>query len=249
MRACLAALLLVACYSPSISDQQFRCSNNVCPSGFMCLCGVCRTPGSSCTDGGQPADMTMGKPNDGCSNGGGRAPNDPGLSDVAVCPAAWTASGILSTATPCGRQPQPDGKKGATDCTAEDNCAGGWHICNTETELMTRMFTRAQCNALSITSDFWVTRQPGAPPMPPGPPSCGEPGPRSLFGCGGFGNGTDPSCAILAKAVLETPMPGDQCAEATMQHWFCPGVEMTMTEASEVIKPTTAGGGVICCRN
>jgi hypothetical protein len=260
MRVALFALLVAGCYSPTIKDGQFLCADGkTCPSGFVCKCGGCFLPSSTCSDGGLPGgDMSMGDGSmathdDGCSNGGHRAAGDPNLPDVAVCPAAWALKGLANTQgqTPCGRMPGPNGKNGSNvDCSAQDNCAAGWHLCATEAELQGKGFTAAMCSALT---GFFATLQGGSVPMsggvPTGPPQCVSPMDHFVFGCGSTGMMAD-LCNVIDKVLLDNPSTGqDECSSSTNGAFTCVGTNMTTPETNVVQKPMLAGGGVICCRN
>jgi hypothetical protein len=260
IRVAFPLLLLASCYSPGITDGQFQCKNGLCPSGFVCICGgVCKLPGSACTDGGGAQDMAgdmsmvisgdmIRKNFDGCSNGGTRAMSDPDLPNVAACPAAFQAPGIETNTTPCNRAPNMTGKVGGTDCSAEDNCAAGWHVCLNETELMMRGFGNVQCAQLSTAATFWVTRQTGGPTMPPtGPPACGNPA-RTMFGCGTYGEAPG-ACTILNRVLFDKPTAGDDCSTMSGGSWQCPGVDDMNPDTKVVRKPGIAGGGVLCCRD
>lgn len=191
-----------------------------------------------------------------CSNGGVRAPRDPGLAALALCPAAWKVAGISNTAgrmTPCNRAPTANGTNGAgIDCSAEDNCGVGWHVCENEAEVGAKGLTVTACSALDdATNLLWITRQKGAPPPPetPGPPICDGTTNRTLFGCGGSGNTISSTCTIFRRALLESPNAGDQCSDGSSGAFTCEGVNMTTGEAFVVKKPALAGGGVMCCRD
>lgn len=191
-----------------------------------------------------------------CSNGGVRAARDPGLASLALCPAAWKVPGISNTAgrmTPCNRMPTADGTNGAgVDCSAEDNCGSGWHVCENEAEVGAKGLTVTACSALDdATNLLWITRQKGAPPPPetPGPPLCDGTTNRTLFGCGGSGNALTSTCTIFRRALLDSPTAGDQCSDNSSGAFQCEGVNMTTGEVFVVKKPALAGGGVMCCRD
>jgi hypothetical protein len=190
-------------------------------------------------------DGVLGLP--GCSVGA-RSAQDPGRAGAALCPAAWTVAGVNPvTATPCNRDVNATGMNGATNCTTEDNCAVGWHVCTGETELTTNGFTATDCTNLNASNALWVTRQTGGPPMPgPGPPEC-KAGPGSLFGCGQFGNVPSATCTVLKRVLVNPPDAVDDCSTATQAAFLC-GTAM-IAESASVTKPTRDKGGVICCIN
>jgi len=254
MRYALLATALVAsssCYNPSIQPLQFTCtSGNGCPQGFVCSCGTCVSPGSSACDMGGGTDGMMPMGSGGCSNGM-RVGGDPGLAGVAVCPAAWTVPGLTTTTarlTPCNRRPSGNGTVGTTRCSAEDNCAPGWHVCADEAELSSKGFTKANCDRLAQQSQLFVTRQAGGPPIAQmGPPECNGGMARAIFGCGSFGN-TPNTCAIFNKVLVDRPNDGaDDCSTASGGAFVCGGVTDLLPEITVVTKPMIGGGGVLCC--
>jgi hypothetical protein len=180
-----------------------------------------------------------------------RSQADPGKANVALCDAAWTYPGINPSPnpTPCNHVVTSDGTNGSgTQCTTEDNCAVGWHVCLDQTELTTKGWTGGDCTNLATSNALWLTRQPGAPPMPgPGPPECTGTMSITVFGCGQFGNAPAASCTLLNKALVNPPDAVDDCKTATQNTFVC-GTAMA-PEATTVYKPTMANGGVICCHN
>lgn len=255
MRHALLATALVAasgCYNPSITDNQFLCSaGNDCPQGFVCACGKCVSPGksASCDMGEAPGDGMMGM-GVGCSNGT-RAAGDPRLGRVAACPAAWTVPGLTSPvarATPCNRRPTANGMAGTTRCTAEDNCAPGWHVCESELELGARGFQKSHCDMLSMQPQLFVTRQAGGPPATMmGPPECTAVASRTVFGCGTYGNAPN-SCTLHNRVLVDKPDdPADDCSAQSSGTFLCTGSNVANPEATVVTKPALGGGGVLCC--
>jgi hypothetical protein len=258
-------LLLVSCYSPGISDGQFTCeTSSVCPSGFECICRVCRPTGSTCSDMSVPdlaavdsaagdfAVADLAAPPDlkttmnACA-AGMRSPQDPGKDNVALCPAAWTVGGINpNPATPCNRMAGPNGMSGATACSIEDNCAPGWHVCLDEADVM-KGLNRTDCSNLDNVGSLWVTRQAGGPPPSPGPPACGNGMSLSVFGCGSLTQvGNAPTCSLFTRVLLNPPDTTDQCSTSTGGVFICGTSDV---EAHTLQKPLRAGGGVICCKD
>src|SRR6185369_17165670 len=115
----------------------------------------------------------------------------------------WLVPGINSAAavTPaCGRMPTASGKNAAQiDCSAEDNCGQGWHVCNDEAEMSARGFTAAHCTAFGATDGLWASRSRGGPPSMGQPPVCGGALNRAVLGCGMIGMPPQ-SCTLLQKA-------------------------------------------------
>jgi hypothetical protein len=263
--ALACALALASCYSPTIDDGQFSCSQagDSCPSGFHCLCGSCRLDVvMSCYDGGgSPIDAALDQAAPdlsgmdaatcalpGCTNGC-RSLGDPGIAKVAFCPAAWQLAG-LNTPAGCFHQPMPNGKNAAgMDCAASDNCANGWHICNSESELLGDGLTVNECDAIgAAVSGLWLTAQIGDAPMtdlglPAGPPQCNIARAHFAFGCGSLGM-TPNQCTLLNRVLVDPP-GSDPCAAATSGAFSCPSPPVMDT----VRKPILSGGGVICCVN
>jgi hypothetical protein len=267
IRGVLALVLLAGCYSPNVKDGQFTCkTSSACPADFDCICNLCRAPGvdaGACNpgDGGQPQpDMRMNPVRtDGCSlplpgGGSGRGSPDPGLERLAFCPAAWRVPGLISTAgrmTPCNRQPRGDGRSmTGTDCSAEDNCAPGWHLCLNETEIMMAGLTRALCDEITIgtAEDFYATGQTAGPTSPGAPPSCNVPQDRAIMGCGKYGKPVPSGCMVLTRAIIDDPMPDDGCTTINAA-WACSGTGGTGGELNTVVKASGMGGGVMCCKN
>jgi hypothetical protein len=190
----------------------------------------------------------------GCTNGGGaRAAQDPGLAQVAFCGAAWLVPGVTTAAsrtTPCARMPMGNGRNaGGTACSAEDNCAPGWHVCNDENELAARGFDKGKCDAVGSFDGMWVTRQAGGPPSMGAPPVCMAGGDRAVFGCGGIGLAVGAGgCQMFTRVLADPPDPGDQCSTASAGVWLC-GATMTMGDSTMVTKTGLAKGGVICCKD
>lgn len=277
-RLALACALAAGCYSPTIADGQFMCADNACPSGFDCRCGRCRpssTTGCLDVDGGGDLnafdmraddlnmsvdsampDLASGPP---CTNGMRLA----GITamGVALCPAAWKVPGISNAAamaTPCNRHPTPDGTNGAgTDCSAVDNCGGGWHVCADESELQSKGFTSCSLSAIANAgNNLWLTREKADVNMMSdlGPPPlfCGSPNDHIVVGCGTIG-GPSPSsgCTILNHSLATMPGGSDQCAASTGNVFFCAGVNPAggTPEAYVVTKPGVSGGGVMCCHD
>jgi hypothetical protein len=263
MRAALALLVVgavgaSACYSPKVADGQYLCPDKVCPAGQTCsACGVCVRPGAP--DGGVSCP--------GCALGS-RSPEDPGLPNLAFCPAAWTVPGVLgsaSLATPCNREPA---QKGA-GCTVEDNCEPGWHVCATDGDVEMHGLTKEDCAGLDIAQSFWATRQPGllggAPDATGAVGTYCATGPMAtarVIGCGALyprgvvrpaGPGMGPSCNVLQRYIgfvttlTPPPMPVFDCTAGSNEAWVC--TTMQGMEGLLVTKPKIERGGVICCRN
>ena len=85
-----------------------------------------------------------------------------------------------------------------------------------------------------------------------GPPQC-KPGEYHIaFGCGSIGSAVDTTaCTILNHSLTDKPSDGtDDCATSTSNLFSCGATGVMMTgpfEIDSVVKPATAGGGVMCC--
>jgi hypothetical protein len=226
-------LLLCGCYEPEIADRQYSCrgTTNGCPDGLICdSCFYCVRPGHE-TDPLQCQST-------GCAQArGGRSSGDPGLPSVAFCPAAWRVPGTSSAsslATPCNRVPGADGTAGGVDCSIEDNCAPGSHVCRSDGELALKGLTSQQC--ASQSGGFWATRQPGGMNF-----DCVAVGSNNVLGCGDLGSPTT-VCAVIDRAMT--------AADCSLTgSWSCGTVGVDdRTEGLLVVKSTaTSGGGVLCC--
>lgn len=246
-RALILAACLAGCYSPRLADGQYLCPDKRCPDGQVCsACGVCVSAGAgaaSCP---------------GCALGA-RSMGDPGLPNLAFCPAAWTVPGLsasaapASAATPCGRNPNSNGRSldNKIACTVEDSCAAGWHVCAGDAEAQARGLSGQICDGLDAFANFWTTRQPGAfRGADINIISCAPSGTTRLIGCGSlYGRGTR-SCAALTRhlgtAVAAPGVAAFDCSTASQGAWVCgaPGME-----AALVTKPNANRGGVLCCRD
>jgi hypothetical protein len=248
-------ILLAGCYAPTIHDGQYLCPDGSCPSGQICSpCGICVSRNDSPHGGIACPGCALGE----------RSTGDPRLPNLALCAAAWTVPGVSaqapdSLATPCNREPDNDGLSvvdHATACSVEDNCAPGWHVCADETEASTRGLTRQICQGLdSEDGNFWATRMPGiAVTKDPTAASCAAPGTTGtvhLIGCGPlYANKNTQVCSVLARYIGEIPASGANAAWDCAAHsdgaWQCGS---DGTEALDVVKPSAAHGGVLCCRD
>jgi hypothetical protein len=116
-----------------------------------------------------------------------------------------------------------------------DLCQAGWHVCATPAEVAAKAGAGG-CTGAAPAGTFFVTRQSGN-----GLAQCAATGANDLFGCGGTGAAPDaPTCAPLDR------FSNDLCA-ALPAGWAC-GAD-GLNEANNVTKPTSDGGGVLCCRD
>ena len=157
--------------------------------------------------------------------------------DIAGCAGAFRLPGVL---TPLSRRCQLAGDDSTNadglGCGSLDLCADGWHVCSTSAEV-TASTTTGGCTGATKAGDpqlFFVTSQSGA-----GETQCGS-GANDLFGCGNIGAAPGGSCAPLNR------FSNDLCVDLGAP-WTC-GADGN-NEASNVTKPASERGGVLCCRD
>ena len=230
----LAVLLATAagCYGPTIADGRYTCAAEAdCPAGLHCAttCGKCVrdpaapgacTPVSPCTAG------TMA-----------RSVGDPGLQNVAFCPAAFALPGA-TTISSCGRKPPVDGK----GCAMSDSCATGWHVC-VEADLVAAGLTKTECGGGSLAG-FWATAQLGQFNKLSQTAVCADAQRGPVFGCGTTGTKMVQCMTMVRAAVNGGALAPEDCPSGFM----CGTLNSDL--ASDVLtKPSvTSPGGVICCR-
>lgn len=128
----VAALLLAGCYDPNIPDKGFICSvKQICPDGYNCVNGVCRTPGAK-TDPGDLARVLPTQFPDLATPGMPTPPQDfgaPGCGMVGAHCANVGAccSGLTCTNGSCLTSPMPSPTCVASgaSCTASTTCCSG----------------------------------------------------------------------------------------------------------------------------
>ena len=168
---------------------------------------------------------------------------------IAACNGAWQTPGLIADNTrvpTCNRQSGNTGNiRDGNGCTVADVCASGWHVCE----------SAAEVNALAVdctaalapfgnTSVFFVTRQ-RAFSVNGGAPMCSVTntvGSNNLHGCGTFGITEDQSCAPFPLQAQE-----QQCLANSP--WSCGEQTNDATEADDVMKNSSVGGGALCCRD
>jgi hypothetical protein len=136
------------------------------------------------------------------------------------------------------------------DCSAEDNCAPGWHVCRNEAEIVARGLTKAMCDAVASApmQEFYGTGQPAGPMVPGQPPSCMVNQDRAILGCGNYGMGALVGCSVFSRCIIDMPGGGDECTTINAA-WSCPNAGVTGGEANVVVKASGMGGGVMCCKD
>jgi hypothetical protein len=249
-------LVLAGCYSPALRDGQYLCPDGSCPPSQICSpCGICVSRGDAPHGGLACPGCALGE----------RSAGDLRLPNLALCGAAWTVPGVssdapASLATPCNREPDNDGISvvdRTTACSVEDSCAPGWHVCADEDEASARGLTRQKCQGLdSEDGNFWATRMPGTRVIKDATAaSCAAAGQTGatvrLIGCGPlYSTKNTQVCSVLARYIGEIPASGTavawDCAAHSGGAWQCGS---DGTEALDVVKPSAAHGGVLCCRD
>jgi hypothetical protein len=242
---------LIGCYSPSVKEAQYLCPDQKCPPGQICSpCGICVSEKEAPRGG-------LACP--GCALGA-RSTGDPGLPSLALCPAAWQVPGLAkddsaSKSTPCGRQASGDGFSAvdhATQCSVEDNCVAGWHVCTDENDVTTRGLQRSLCEGLdSQAGMFWATRQPASISNKDPTLAVCTSGSARIVGCGPLYSARSPQgCSVLERYIGElpaaSPSPAWDCAGHSDGTWWC---GTSGNEANEVTKVNSSHGGVLCCRD
>jgi hypothetical protein len=158
--------------------------------------------------------------------------------DIAACSGGWTEAGILGKSPVCNRlsgddSQNPDG----ISCSTEDLCAEGWHVCASPGEVATSSPTGCAGGGFPANT-FYAAAVSGE-----GGGECTTDGTNDLFGCGSVGSGVSASCAPLDRTSE------DECEDLSGE-WDCPGSFLigSDSEAEDVRKYGSAGGGVLCCR-
>jgi hypothetical protein len=105
-------------------------------------------------------------------------------------------------------------------------------LCASFTEVAAKSSTG--CLGAAVAANvFYVTAQPGA-----GQAKCGTTGTDDVYGCGSMGAPPNVVCSPLDR------WSGNQCKDLTAP-WSC--ATQQSTEALVLVKPGSAGGGVLCC--
>jgi hypothetical protein len=202
--------------------------------------GTTTAPGDTSTSGsssgpGESSESTGAAPVNGCADGEREALEDELVyPDIAACAGGFTVPGMVVNIPYCERQGGDDGPvPTGTECSVEDMCSEGWHVCLDRLEVMDAGI--ADCSAEAWGGSFFATRQSGM-----GANTCNPAGVNDVFGCGDVGytniNGCAPLNRSSANVCVELPAP-----------WAC-GVSITQ-EAEFIVKGGPEFGGVLCCRN
>jgi Putative metal-binding motif len=177
---------------------------------------------------------------------------------IAGCSGGFSVPGLLGALTPkCAHNagnsgPNPKG----LGCSAADLCAPGFHVCKSADDVKAHSPTGC-VNAAPEGNLFFATGQSGPgcamcslgsntnPAVCKGcscADDCAQTALTSndLFGCGSFG-GSVSGCSLLDRTS------GDLCA-GIAPWWSCGVVGADdCNEANVVTKPSSVGGGVLCC--
>lgn len=189
-------------------------------------------PGESSSSG---SESTGPAPVNGCADGEREVLEDEALyPNIAGCAGAWTVPGVVVNVTNCERQGGDDGLiPTGTECSVEDLCSEGWHVCVDRQEVMDDGVADCNDDTLAWNGSFYATRQSGQ-----GSNTCDAFGLNDVFGCGDVGYDNITNCAPLnrgsANLCVELPAP-----------WAC-GVANDQ-EAQFIVKTGPEFGGVLCC--
>ncbi len=200
-------------------------------------------------DGGGPSDAPPSDTNR-CADGTREAftdeahfPSIAGLRRRLV--SARACSPTASMALGCARAAGNDGSNRAgTNCTVEDLCADGWHVCRGASELTLHVESPVATRGIGPAAGggsamFFATRQRGTPPTGCSPDA--TTGSNNLHGCGNFGRAEDP----VARPARSSDRKHVCAANPP---WSCTDPASIMTEAMVTTKSGFAAGGVLCCR-
>ncbi len=183
------------------------------------------------------------------TGGGGSGLADTGCADgtregfddelnIAACAGGFQIAGITGAETPsCNRQAGNDGAKpNGADCSVDDLCAEGWHVCADAGDVA-RSTSTGECE-MGAGNTFWLTRQAQNENG-----ECAGSGSNNLLGCGND-VGQDPPAGC---EPLNTELRYTDCL--TLDSWDCGTSDDANFEADVVVKTTPREGGVLCCRN
>jgi len=178
---------------------------------------------------------------------------------IAACAAAWDVKGVLNPQPTCNRLAGDDFPTQTAGCSVADACAAGWHVCATQEEVSNAFSHAGSC--YDAGAGFYVSQVSG--------PGCGfcsvSSGSNSactgttcspsckpnalthndLFGCGTLTDASgEPAFAVpQANCSPFNIFSGNLCGAVPGLDCGADGVK----EAENVVKRSTAGGGVLCC--
>ena len=128
-----------------------------------------------------------------------------------------------------------------------DLCAEGWHVCLDALELAGLSETCAPAVAPALNNQvFFATRQHGsANGMCVAATAANSS--NNIHGCGNFG--TVESAAQSASCAPLVPFRLEQAGCFNIVGWACGTDPNSTTELNDATKPSSAAGGVLCCRD
>jgi len=244
------------------------CTEADCTGGLTCLgnqCVAC-TQDADCAATEYCNSSGLCEPNVGCSDGTREGfANQTTFRRIAACEGAWTVAGMPAAAS-CGlASGNSSANPGGTGCAAADLCAGDFHVCQSQAEVLADLPAGQTCvNQTWSANLFFATEQSG-----PGCDICDVGGVCSWSGCTGcenfgacdndvFGCGSMGSAVTSATCGVLNEFTDNQCGSlAAAGGWSCnaPAApdggygagcfeKLTITKSAGKV-----GGGVLCCAN
>jgi hypothetical protein len=174
---------------------------------------------------------------------------------IAACSGGFQVPGLLGGLAPtCNFMGGDDGSNPTgLGCSAWDLCAPGWHVCTSAAEVAQDSPTGCDGSVLGGAALFFATRQSGpgcglcamGSQSFPGCETCScvadclqtDATANDVFGCGSIGD-TPGDCGVLDR------FSNDGC-DLLGPPWSCGNDGCN--EANDVTKPSSEGGGVLCC--
>lgn len=157
--------------------------------------------------------------------------------NIAACAGGWAKPGVIGVAATCSHHAGDDSENvTGTGCSAADLCQAGWHVCASAAEVAAAAATGCAdaTDGSGSVPVFFVTGQSGS-----GVLACMPTGNNDLFGCGTLGVAPAVSCTPLTRS-------SSNLCSALSVPWAC-GSD-AYNEATNVTKPGSDAGGVLCCR-
>jgi outer membrane protein OmpA-like peptidoglycan-associated protein len=158
---------------------------------------------------------------------------------IAACSGGWQ-NGDLTAPAQCSRAGGDDGgNPTGTGCSALDTCAAGWHICATSAEVASLAPSGSCASIGAAAGTFYATLQSGL-----GSGNCNATGTNDLFGCGTLGAAVGGASGCAPLTLFGNNLNGSLGAP-----WGYTGDGLGFDELTHSPKPSSAAGGVMCCRN
>jgi hypothetical protein len=181
--------------------------------------------------------------------------------NIAACSGGWSVPGVMNAglvAPACNRvSGNSSANPSGTGCNVADLCAAGWHVCNTDQDVLAHVpsipggficGTYACTSAVPGTHCFFTSGQGGAPPVPPNQPggicTSGQVGPDDIVGCGIAAQIQPPTNGGASCVPGLDAASGELCG-ALPTDWHC-GTNASQ-EAVNVTKSDALNGGALCC--